>query len=260
MTIHRSNDLSYFTFPALEELGVVHGIFMRQGGVSNPPWDSLNLATSVGDSKEHVIENRKRITQCLGLSQDSIYDVWQVHSNTVIFSNYPRDYGTPHKKGDAIISNNPDVTLMMLFADCVPILLYDWENNISAIAHAGWQGTVNKVVKCTIEEMVHIHKTKPEAIIACIGPSICKDHYPVGKNVFEAIINSFESTNNILCSHNGQYHLNLQEANRQLIVEAGVKTVFSSGICTAEHSNDWFSHRAENGKTGRFAAVISSKK
>ena len=257
MTIHRKDNIAYYTFPVLDELGIAHGIFMRHGGVSHAPWSSLNLATTVGDTRENVIENRRRITACLNRPAESIYDVWQIHSNTVITTDRPRHLDTPHQKADAIITDNFAVTLMMLFADCVPILLFDRSTNTAAIAHAGWQGTVNKVVECTIAKMIVEHGCAPETMTACIGPSICGDHYQVGENVIEAVSQVFTNTDEILVEKEGLFYLNLQNANRKIIADAGISDIHISGICTAENTHEWFSHRAESGNTGRFAAVLT---
>lgn len=259
MPIHRKRNISYYTFPALDKLGVVHGIFMRHGGCSPAPWASLNLATSVGDSRESVIENRNRITETLNLKKDSIYDVWQVHSNNVIFSTKPRELDTPHKKADAIITDNKDVTLLMLFADCVPIILYDQTVNIAAIAHAGWKGTINKVVANAVISMIDDHGCRPEYLTACIGPSICVHHYAVGDVVLQQVKNAFIDIEGIIEQREKIFHLNLQVANEKILLELGIVEIYKSSICTACNTADWFSHREESGNTGRFAALITCK-
>jgi len=230
---------------------------MRHGGVSPNPWSSLNLATSVGDSSESVIENRRRITSCLSLREDSIFDVWQVHSNRVIHAEDSRKLDQPHQKADSIITNKPNVTIMMLFADCVPIMMYDPKNNVAALAHAGWQGTVNGVVGETVKSMQEKHASKPEDLVACIGPSICVDHYEIGKDVVEEVERSFIDTEQILVKKDGKIHLDLRIANQIILNKYGIKKIQNSNICTACNTSDWYSHRAEEGKTGRFAAVIT---
>jgi len=257
LAIRSNKKLSYYTFSTLDDYNLVHGVFMRCGGVSPAPWASLNMATSVGDSKESVIENRRRITNCLSLKEDSIYDVWQVHSNRVVFAESPRKPNQPHEKADAIITNDPSVTIMMLFADCVPIMMYDPKNNVAAITHAGWQGTVNQIVSETVVSMRENYACKPEDIIACIGPSICADHYEIGEEVSEEVERSFEKTQQILIRKNGKIHMDLQYANRVILENNGIKKIQKSNICTACNISDWYSHRAENGQTGRFAAIIT---
>ena len=257
MPIHSKRDISYYTFSSLDDYNLVHGVFMRHGGVSPKPWSSLNLATSVGDSRESVIENRRRITKCLSLQEDSIFDVWQVHSNRVILATDSRKPDQPHQKADSIITNKPNVTIMMLFADCVPIMMYDPKNNVAALAHAGWQGTVNGVIGKTVKSMQENYKCKLENLVACIGPSICVDHYDIGKDVAEEVERSFENTEQILIKKEGKMHLDLRIANRNILIKYGVKKIQNSNICTACNTSDWYSHRGEKGKTGRFAAVIT---
>lgn len=257
MPIQTTRDISYYTFSVLDDYYLVHGVFMRHGGVSPKPWSSLNLATSVGDSRESVIENRRRITKCLSLREDSIFDVWQVHSNRVIHAEASRKLDQPHQKADSIITGKSNITIMMLFADCVPIMIYDPENNVAALAHAGWQGTVNGVVGETVKSMQEIYSCKPEDLIACIGPSICVDHYEVGKDVAEEVERSFINTEQILIKKDGKIHLDLRIANQIVLKKRGIKRIQNSNICTACNTSDWYSHRAEEGKTGRFAAVIT---
>ena len=258
MPIHSKRDISYYTFSSLDNYHLVHGVFMRHGGVSPKPWSSLNLATSVGDSRESVIENRRRITKCLSLREDSIFDVWQVHSNRVIHAEDSRKLDQLHQKADSIITNRPNITIMMLFADCLPIMMYDPKKNIAALAHAGWQGTVNGVVGETVKSMQEKYACKPEDLIACIGPSICVDHYEIGKDVAEEVERSFKDTKKILIKKGGKIHLDLRIANQINLNKFGVKKIHTSNICTACNINDWYSHRAEEGKTGRFAAVITA--
>jgi polyphenol oxidase len=260
MPTQSKNSISFFTFPNIDEFGLTHGVFMRRGGCSPNPWESLNLATSVGDDRESVIENRRRITNVLSVEEDSIYDVWQVHSNKVISTNRPRPLEESHKKADAIISNNPHVTLLMLFADCVPVLFYDPENSVAAIAHAGWQGTLNGVVVETVFKMKKEYKTDPEKLIVGIGPSICMNHYEIGKDLEGKFLKKINPKENILNYSRGKIFLDLRRANEILLMNIGVVNIINSNICTACNVGDWYSHRAENGVTGRFAAVITVNK
>jgi YfiH family protein len=260
MPFIESKNLKYFTFPGFGK-ELKYGIFTRHGGVSPTPWDSLNIGGTVGDDPERVFTNRKRMMDILLLSESSVYDCWQVHSNQVIKVDHPRKQGAPYEKGDALITNNPEVTLLMRFADCTPILLYDSDKKVIGMVHSGWVGTIKKVIQYTIRDMIKNYGCKPANITAGIGPSIGLDHYEVGIDVVDKVKEAFaDQANNLIKHTNGKYFFDLWEANRQLLFDCGVTNVEISGICTACHTDDWYSHRAEKGKTGRFGAALSLKR
>ncbi len=261
MTFKENAAQRWYQFPIFKDVpGLVQGIFTRQGGVSPEPWSSLNMATSVGDLREHVIENRRRITHALGLEPAGIYDVWQVHGTQVIHADQPRGLDTPHKKADAIITDRSGVAILMLFADCVPILLYDPIRRVIGMAHAGWQGTVKRVAAEAIHAMKTAHGSNPKDLLAGIGPSICAQHYQVGMDVIGQVEQAFGHNPEVLTARIGEKaQLDLWQANRQILIDCGLPEdhIEVAGVCTAEHPQDWYSHRGEQGKTGRFAAVLA---
>ncbi len=150
MATIEAGDLRYFSFDSFDNHNLLQGIFTRHGGVSPSPWISLNTATTVGDTRENIIENRRRSFSVVNRPVDSIFDVWQIHSSHIICTDQPRPLDTPHQKADAIITDRSEITLFMRFADCVPIFLYDPVHKIIAIVHAGWKGTVNKIVSKSV--------------------------------------------------------------------------------------------------------------
>jgi YfiH family protein len=233
---------------------------MRYGGVSDYPWKSLNLATSVGDLRHIIIENRRRIADCLSLDDKRYFDVWQIHSDNVLHAKSPRPLDQPHQKGDAIITNEQDIALLMLFADCVPILLFDTQNQTIALVHAGWKGSINRVVGKTVDSMIKDYGCIPETMFACIGPSICVNHYEVGSDVAKRFQASFIDNERFLRTQSNKIFLDLAEVNKIILIEKGINNIQDSKICTAGNKTDWFSHRAEKGKTGRFAVVLSLRK
>jgi YfiH family protein len=146
----------------------------------------------------------------------------------------------------------------MRFADCVPILLHDPIRKVVGIAHAGWRGTVQKTAQAAVLAMQTKYGSRPEDILAAIGPSICVEHYEIGDEVAEQIKSAFGAdSNSFLSSNNGVDRFDLWYANQYLLEKAGLRNIEISGICTACHLKDWYSYRAENGRTGRFGALIA---
>ena len=254
-TNSRLQSISLTSFPKGE---VKQAFYSRHGGVSPEPWASLNHGGTVGDERENVVENRKRIFNHFERPVESIYDVWQVHSADVVCVDQPRSLSSPHLKADAILTDHPNITLMMRFADCVPILFYDPSKRVIGVAHAGWQGTIKMIGKAVVEKMVEQYHCERSNIITGIGPSIGPECYEIGLDVFEKINNTFgKKAQQILLNKNGSYYFNLWQANRMILEDSGVQNVEVMEICTACHTDDWYSHRREHGKTGRFGALIA---
>ncbi len=250
--------LRYYQLELFKGQPFFHAVLTRRGGVSQPPYASLNTGGTVGDDPEHVLENHHLIFDALGFNFQSRFDVWQVHDTNIMCADAPRPLDMPHPKADGILTDQPGVTLFMRFADCVPILLYDPENKVIGIIHAGWQGTVKKIAKIAVEKMVDCYGTEPASLLAGIGPSICQSCYEVGPDVYQAFIKSFgERGQAYFDTDSGHHYLDLWAANQDLLTEAGVQQIELAGICTACHLEDWYSHRGENGKTGRFAVLMA---
>jgi hypothetical protein len=187
-----------------------------------------------------------------------VYDVWQVHGVNVVIAEAPRPADVPHIKADVILTDKPGVTVMMRFADCVPILLHDPVQKVVGIAHAGWMGTVKGAVRFAVEALQQRFGSKLKDIRAGIGPSIGPDHYEVGPEVVEQVRQTFQDNSTILLSKDiGRMKFDLWAANRLLLNQAGVNQVELAGLCTACHTEDWYSHRGEKGRTGRFGAIIA---
>jgi YfiH family protein len=258
MPFHQPDSIRYFTFDSLDQAGVIHAVFTRRGGVSPEPWDSLNVGGLRGDDPARVLENRVLSFRALGCIPESVYDVWQVHSAEVICSDVPRA-NQPHRKADAILTDRSTVTLFMRFGDCVPVLLYDPIRKVVGIAHAGWQGTVKKTVSATVSTMTTTYGSQPGDILAAIGPSIAAHHYQVGPEVVNQVELAFkaDATRLLMKETDGQTTLDLWAANRLVLEQAGVTQIEIAGICTACHTQDWYSHRAEAGLTGRFGVLIA---
>jgi YfiH family protein len=258
MPFQEAAGLHYFTFESFAPREVTHALFTRRGGVSPAPWDGLNVGGTVGDERERVRENRLRCFSAAGRDPQSLYDVWQAHSADVVVADSPHHSSPPEHKADGIITDNPAVTLFMRFADCVPVLLYDPAKRAVGIVHAGWQGTVKQVAAEAVNAMRAAFGSRPEDLLAGIGPSIGPDHYEVGPDVIAQVYQGFgDEADRLLPRHGEQRHFDLWAANRLALKKAGVTKTEVAGLCTACHTRDWYSHRAEKGQTGRFGALIA---
>jgi purine-nucleoside/S-methyl-5'-thioadenosine phosphorylase / adenosine deaminase len=256
MTFHTRDGLRYFTFPLLEKAGLPHAVLARQGGVSRAPFASLNMSVSVGDDAEAVAENRRKAFALFHRTPLSAPELKQVHSTRILAARL-RGTGEPLPEADGWVTDSPEFTLFMRFADCVPILLYDPVRKAAGIAHAGWKGTLDGMAARAVEAFREHFRSNPEDLLAGIGPSIGPDHYPVGEEVAEAARAAFgPAAYRWLRPHDGSTHLDLWSVNEFLLRRSGVKNVEVCGICTACHTEDWFSHRAEKGRTGRFGAMV----
>ena len=257
MPFSQQNGIRYYTFEIFPG-DIAQAVFTRQGGVSPRPWDSLNVGGSIGDNLSHVRENRIRSFQALGRVPESVHDVWQVHSADVVYADTPRLLDTPYQKADILLTDNPQVTLFMRFADCTPILLYDPKKQVAGLVHSGWLGTVRGAARAAVKAMQKRYGSEPADILAAIGPAIGPDHYEIGEDVIMQVGEAFgEGAESLLPVHGERVHFDLWKANRVLLADAGVKQIEIAGICTACHTDDWFSHRGEKGKTGRFGALIA---
>jgi len=257
MPFSQQNGLRYYTFEIFPQ-NITQAVFTRQGGVSPRPFDSLNVGGAIGDDLAHIRENRIRSFKALRRVPESIHDVWQVHSADVIYADTPRPLDTDYQKADILLTDNPKVTLFMRFADCTPILLHDPQKQVIGLVHSGWLGTVRDAAGAAVRAMRERYGSNPADILAAIGPAIGPDHYEVGQDVISQVREAFgEDAEALLEAHGDSIHFNLWKANRILLEREGVAQIEVAGICTACHPSDWFSHRGEKGKTGRFGALLA---
>lgn len=250
--------LAYYYF---ESLSAPHGIFTRLGGLSKGHLKSLNVGATVGDDPLNVSANRRRMLAALDLEPDTIRTAWQVHGHTVLVANGkepPPDARSP--QADGIITDTPGLGLMLRFADCVPIVFHDPTRDVIGIAHAGWRGTVAGVGPATVRAMGQTYGCRPSDLVVGLGPSICASHYRVGPEVVTAVSEAFGDTDGLVWpGADGTPHLDLWAANKRALHAAGVTQVEVGGLCTACRNDEFFSHRAEDGRTGRFGALITLK-
>jgi YfiH family protein len=260
MLRHQINGLVYYRFANLASYDeVIHGLFTRLGGVSHSPYDSLNVGYFVGDDREAVETNHDLICQAVGLSRGDITAAQQVHGSQVTLVG-SEDRGQVIPATDALITNAPSVALMLRFADCLPVLLYDPVRRAIGLAHAGWRGTIKGIAAKTAFAMMEAYGSRPADIMAGLGPCIGPCCYQVGAEVIELVKARFNDWQALLRPQgDGSVHFDLWEANRRQLAELGVEEIEVVQLCTACRTDEFFSHRAEGGHTGCFAVVLGRR-
>lgn len=264
---NQSGDLEYLTFPALSNTGVVGHLFTtRTGGVSTGDCATLNLSFSRGDNREHVLENYRRVCEVLGVNIEDVVASVQTHTTNIRHVTaadkgkgviYPQDY----QDIDGLITDEPGVVLATFYADCVPLYFVDPVHRAIGLAHSGWRGTVNRMGDRMVEAMREAFGSKPEDLIAAVGPSICRDCYEVSEDVAEEFEKAFPGCKTAVVvpgKEAGKYQLDLWEANRIILMQAGIpgENISVTDVCTCHNPAYLFSHRASHGKRGNLAAFL----
>ena len=235
---------------------IIHFSSTRIGGVSSSKLNSLNLGYTVNDNPKNVTKNLKILSKSIGIERKQLVSPKQTHSANIGIVKSVNDI---FPDTDALITNIPNICICVRTADCVPILLYDQVQKAVATIHSGWKGTVQKISKLTIELMQNEFGTKPENIIAGIGPSIGPKVYEVGPEVIEMVHQSFSKNGFIQVIENfDKGYFNLWQANKQILLESGIteNNIEISEICTFSNPELFYSARRDGVKTGRLASGI----
>jgi hypothetical protein len=260
---HRGGILT-LSFPRLGHPTLVrHALSTRLGGVSRGFHQSLNISFKVSDDSLRVDQNRRLLSQSLEMDLNQAIGLIQIHSDKVLKlekENLPLR-GGPLGEADAIITNLPGVPIYILVADCLPILFYDQTHKAIGLAHAGWRGTVAQIGVKTLLAMSEAYGTTPSEVKVVLGPAIGPCCYEVGTDVKDKFA-VFNYAGEILeQSGKANWKLNVPEANARQLLEAGVleDRLIRSNLCTVNHIDLFYSHRAEAGpgqSTGRFGAFM----
>jgi hypothetical protein len=254
----------YYVSEKLEHLGIRHAFSTRIGGISPPPFDSLNLGNPNGiaiqDDYDRIWANYQRLTSTIGCGADRPLRIHQVHGNEVAAVNPGRDFDTDCK-ADALVSTDSQRAISIRTADCVPILISSRDGSIVAAVHAGWRGIVAGVIHAAVRRMLDSANVVPPAnLVAAVGPCIGHDAFEVGPEVLAEFEKVFGPAAPISKTVGGKGNVDLRRAARMQLISAGLhpENVDSTDRCTVTHREDFFSHRRDNGITGRMAAVIAA--
>jgi len=274
--------------PALAKLPwLIHGFSTKPGGVSTQDTEKvLNLGFTEWDTKENVLENRRRFQSALGASDMKLISLKQIHSDVIhLFDALPTEtcQGLPAVAGDASVTSRPGLLLGIQTADCVPILLVDPKKRAIAAVHAGWRGTLQRIVVKAIGQMQMHFKTRPADLLAAIGPSIGGCCYEVGTEVATQFQSQFAEApewfdefrtgdepnpiqwlNMMPPGHQPppkNVLLDLRKANRAQLVGAGLRApnICVTDLCTACRRDLLFSYRKEGPQSGRLLSVIGMR-
>ena len=235
--------------------GLTHAVLTRIGGVSQGPYATLNLGHTVGDDLAAVEENHRRALGALGLEPQQVVSPCQVHGARVGIVGRAH-LGTVQSATDALVTAAPAVPLLMRFADCTPVLFFDPVRRVVGMAHAGWRGVVAGTAGATIQTMTERLGCDPADLWAGIGPTIGPCCYAVGPEVVAAVKAACPPGTEIVRHTDEQTYLDLPAAVQAQLRAAGVEQIENAGLCTACHVDEFFSHRAEHGCTGRFGVVM----
>ncbi|WP_409253627.1 peptidoglycan editing factor PgeF [Bacillus sp. SCS-153A] len=259
-----------FSLPLWENLlpGLKVGITGKQGGFSEGDWTALNMGLHVNDEPEAVKKNRQLVGNNVGFPLDRWVCAEQTHGNNIQWvteqdgGKGSLEYSTSIKDTDGLITNLPNLLLTMCYADCVPIYFLYPKGRLIGIAHAGWKGTVLDIAGKMVKEFTD-YGAAPEEILAAIGPSICRECYQVDDRVIDKVKKLLEDCNEkpYNLKYEGQYELDLKRTNFLALQKSGVPSsnITMSHLCTVCDRQDFFSHRRDNGRTGRMMSYIGWK-
>ena len=265
--INFNNGVPYISYRILDDIPwLKNAVSTRLGGVSKDYLASMNLGFNRGDLDENVIRNHEIFANAIGVNPKNIVTGNQTHTTNVkVVTKDDCGKGIYRDRNytdiDGLITNEKGIVLATYYADCVPLLIVDTKNKAIGLSHSGWRGTVGKIGKVTIEKMGELYGTKPEDIVACIGPSICQKCYEISEEVAVQFKEAFPANIKeiLIDKGNGKYQLDLWECNRINFKEAGVlpENIKVTDICTCHNTDVLFSHRGHNGKRGNLGAFLS---
>jgi YfiH family protein len=256
MIYREDNGVGYYRFASLAaQPWVKHFVFTRKGGFSSAPFASLNVGHTVGDDDQAVDENHRLIFDTVDCSAARVITARQTHGARVATA---RSGVRPVYDGtDALITDEAGLLLMLRFADCVPVMLCDPVHKAVALIHSGRQGTLAGITGRAVDRMCHEYGSRPSDLLAGIGPSIGPCCYQVGPEVAAEVRAQLPDSDALLVGQtDGSVHLDLWEAIRRQLRSKGVEQIETARLCTACRVAEFYSHRAERGRTGRFAALI----
>jgi polyphenol oxidase len=260
----------YFSLDAWKKewSDLVVGFTTKNGGVSQHDFSSLNFGFHVGDNMESVCLNKQRLSNLIDFPIDNWVAAEQTHGVHIkkiekeLCGSGSYQYENSIGDTDGFYTMEKGILLTLCFADCVPIYFIDKTTKTIGIAHAGWKGTINGIAKKMVRNWIS-EGINPKDVLVAIGPSICEKCYIVDDYVIDFVQKILEDVEkkpyNLI--NKGQYHLNLKDLNKLLLIKAGINesNIYVTDYCSSCNEYEFFSHRRDNGKTGRMMSFIGWK-
>ena len=264
------NGVPYLEYPLLADTGLVrHGFSTRLGGVSEGVCSTMNLSFSRGDDEAAVRENYRRMAKAIGVENDSFVFSMQTHTTNIrVVTSKDKGKGlaTPldYSDMDGLVTDEPGLCLTTFYADCVPLFFLEPVKKVIGLSHSGWRGTVGKIGKNTVQLMQENFGSKPEDLLAAVGPAVCMDCYEVSEDVIEQFKEAFEKKyweDLFYKKENGKYQLNLWKANELIFLESGIlpEHMAITNVCTHCNSKILYSHRTMGNNRGNLCAFLALK-
>jgi YfiH family protein len=253
----------YYASPLLEHYHIPHAFSTRLGGVSPPPFDSMNLGNpngcAVQDDTDRIAANYRRLMAAIGCEDRPRYHLHQVHGADVWIVDHP-DFSSS-TRGDALVSAIPGIVLSVRVADCCPVLVSTADGRAVAAIHAGWRGAVGGAVNAAVMKLTQHAGVEARSLIAAVGPCIGFDAFEVGPEVLSEFENVFGSDAPIRRGANGKGHADLAATCRLQLLHSGLASdrIDVTDRCTHRDADEFFSHRRDHGVTGRMAALIATR-
>jgi YfiH family protein len=254
------NDLTIIESPLLAGVhNLVHAFTTRLGGISKEPLNWFNLGRHMDDdeSRQDAMQNRKKLCESLALDLKKLRVPGQKHTTNIFTVNSSEDNFNQDLSGiDGLLTELPKHPLLLHFADCVPIILFDTKKKVLAVLHAGWRGTASGIASNAIDLFTKIG-SEPEDIVAAIGPFIGMCCYQVGDDVAYKLASSTDHAGELINWRHEKPYPDLGAINALQLMNKGLEKIDVTNWCTSCHPEIFYSHRYGQGKTGRQGAIAA---
>lgn len=265
--INEKNKFKYLTFSSLEKhTDLLHCFTTRLGGVSEGCFASMNLGMRTDDNKDNVYKNYEILAQSLSFDLRDMVETNQTHTSNIRYVT-DEDKGKIYDENpgyvdvDGLITDKKNIALSTFHADCTPIFFYDPVKKIIGMAHAGWRGTIKNITGNMVQKFARDFNSKPQDILAVIGPSLGQCCFEVDKDVAEIILSANENYEKFMKIKGMKHHFDLWAINKYILLNEGLReeNIEISGLCTKCNNDLFFSHRGQKGKRGLMLGIIMMK-